>query len=422
MSEALDLSASASTEKRVGWLQRLLRSQLRSQLEALSSGSVEWVDGAHSEELGAVGSGRRARLIVEQPRFYRDLLLGGSLGAAESYLAGAWHSDDLTGLLRIVAAHDAQCQQLDSGLARWREPLLGLLHDLRSNTHSGSRRNIAAHYDLGNDFFELFLDPTLSYSSAYFERPDLPLEQASTAKIQRICEKLGIGPEDHVLEIGSGWGGFALHAAGRLGCRVTTCTISRQQHELAGRRIREAGLSDRVEVQLRDYRDLAGRYDKLVSIEMIEAVGHDHLQTFFDVCADRLRPGGTMLLQAITVPDANYAAHVRSVDFIKRYIFPGGDLVSVAALDRAAATAGLQRDSLEELTPHYAETLRRWRERMRENLPEMRQLGLDERFLRMWEFYLCYCEAGFEEGVIGLVQTRFQKPADAKRPTGGRNA
>ena len=213
MSEALELSAPASTEQRPGWMQRWLRSQLRRQLETLSSGSVEWVDGAHREELGAIGNGRRARLTVAQPRFYRDLVLGGSLGASESYLAGAWNSDDLTGLLRIVAAHDAQCRQLDSGLARWREPLLALLHALRSNTPSGSRRNIAAHYDLGNEFFELFLDPTLSYSSAYFEQPGISLEQASTAKNQRVCEKLDIGPEDHVLEIGSGWGGFALHAA-----------------------------------------------------------------------------------------------------------------------------------------------------------------------------------------------------------------
>ncbi|MDE0887620.1 MAG: cyclopropane-fatty-acyl-phospholipid synthase, partial [Myxococcota bacterium] len=241
------------------------------------------------------------------------------------------------------------------------------------------------------------------------------MEEASIAKYERLCQKLRLGPDDHVLEIGTGWGGFALHAAGRHGCRVTTTTISRSQYELACKRVEEAGLEDRIEILLEDYRDLSGSYDKLVSIEMIEAVGHEQLETFFGVCGERLKPDGVMALQAITVPDQNLEAYTRSVDFIKRYIFPGGELVSVGAVNDAASRASdLRLTHLEDLTPHYAETLRRWRSRMFENLPRMHTLGLDDRFLRMWEFYLCYSEGGFEERSIGLVQAVLEKP-DARR-------
>ena len=285
---------------------------------------------------------------------------------------------------------------------------------------SGSRRNIAAHYDLGNEFFELFLDPTLTYSSGIFETPEATMEEASIAKYERLCQKLRIGPDDHVLEIGTGWGGFALHAAGRYGCRVTTTTISRRQYELASKRVDEAGLADRIEVLLEDYRDLSGSYDKLVSIEMIEAVGHEQLDTFFGVCGERLKPDGVMALQAITVPDKDFEAHARSVDFIKRYIFPGGELVSVGSVNAAASRAtDLRLTHLEDLTPHYAETLRRWRTRMFQNLPRMRALGLDDRFLRMWEFYLCYCEGGFEERSIGLVQAVLEKSGARRAPVLG---
>jgi cyclopropane-fatty-acyl-phospholipid synthase len=295
-----------------------------------------------------------------------------------------------------------------------------MFHALRRNTKSGSQRNIAAHYDLGNEFFQLFLDPTLTYSSGIFETPKATMEEASIAKYERLCQKLRLGSEDHVLEIGTGWGGFALHAAGRHGCRVTTTTISRSQYQLACKRVEQAGLADRIEVLLEDYRDLSGSYDKLVSIEMIEAVGHEQLETFFDVCGERLKPDGVMVLQGITVPDKDFEAHVRSIDFIKRYIFPGGELVSVGAMNDAASRAsGLRLTHLEDLTPHYAETLRRWRSRMFENLPRMRDLGLDDRFLRMWEFYLYYCEGGFEERSIGLVQAVFENPGARRAPVLG---
>jgi cyclopropane-fatty-acyl-phospholipid synthase len=328
---------------------------------------------------------------------------------------GYWQTHDLTAVIRILALNQSILRDLQRGLASWIRPALALFHQLHSNTRSGSRGNIAAHYDLGNEFFALFLDPTLTYSSGIFESDDATMEQASIAKYERVCDKLGLGPEDHVLEIGTGWGGFALHAASTRGCRVTTTTISGEQHTFASQRIIEAGLSDRVEVLFEDYRDLTGRYDKLVSLEMIEAVGSDHLDSFFSVCSDRLTPAGVMLLQAITVPDGDYETHTRTVDFIKRYIFPGADLVSVLAMNSAAAwSSDLRMTHLEDLSPHYAETLRRWRDKMFENLREMRELDLDDRFLRMWEFYLCYCEGGFEEREIGVVQAVFEK-AEVRR-------
>ncbi len=404
-------------------LDRWTRSRVHARLGKLRAGSITLVDGPNRSCLGNSRAALRATVYIGDPRFYRALALGGALGGAEAYMDGYWRCDDLSSLIRILAAEREVTRGLNGGTASWRRPALSLLHSLRRNTRSGSQRNIAAHYDLGNEFFKLFLDPTLTYSSGIFEAPDATMEEASIAKYERLCQKLRLGPDDHVLEIGTGWGGFALHAAGRHGCRVTTTTISRSQYELARERIAEAGLEDRVEVLLEDYRDLSGSYDKLVSVEMIEAVGHEQLESFFRVCGERLEPDGVMVLQAITVPDRDLEEHVRSVDFIKRYIFPGGELVSVGAVNDAASHASsLRMTHLEDLTPHYAETLRRWRRRMFENLPGMRRLGLDDRFLRMWEFYLCYCEGGFEERSIGLVQAVLEKPGARHEPVLGRLA
>jgi cyclopropane-fatty-acyl-phospholipid synthase len=392
-------------------IDRWTRSRVHSSLAKLQSGEITLVDGPERTCLGNPLAALRTTVYVEDPRFYRALALHGSLGGAEAFMDGYWRCDDLSTLIRILAKGHKARSGLNGGAARWRRPALAIYHALRRNTKSGSQRNIAAHYDLGNEFFQLFLDPTLTYSSGIFETPEATMEEASTAKYERLCQKLCLAPEDHVLEIGTGWGGFALHAAGRHGCRVTTTTISRSQYELACKRVEQAGLSDRIEVLLEDYRDLSGSYDKLVSIEMIEAVGHEQLETFFDVCGERLKPDGVMVLQGITVPDKDFEAHTRSIDFIKRYIFPGGELVSVGSMNDAASCASsLRMTHLEDLTPHYAETLRRWRSRMFENLPRMRDLGLDDRFLRMWEFYLCYCEGGFEERSIGLVQAVFENP------------
>jgi cyclopropane-fatty-acyl-phospholipid synthase len=348
---------------------------------------------------------------VHDARFWGQVAWGGSVGAGEAYMLGYWSADDLAAALRIFAANTAAMDKLETGLARLSAPLRSLLHWAARNTRRGSRRNIAAHYDLGNDFFRLFLDPTLMYSSAVFERAGMTLEEASMAKLERICRRLELRPGDRVIEIGTGWGGFALHAASRYGCHVTTTTISEEQHALARERVRAAGLEDRIKLLKRDYRDLRGRYDKLVSIEMIEAVGHQYFDTFFAKCSELLKRDGRMLLQAITIADQRYEAARKSVDFIKRYIFPGCCIPSVAALTRAAARASdLRLVHLDDIGPHYATTLGMWRENMMHNLAAVRALGYPDEFIRMWEFYFCYCEAGFAERTLGDIQALFVKP------------
>jgi cyclopropane-fatty-acyl-phospholipid synthase len=352
-----------------------------------------------------------ATLTVHDPAFWRAVALGGHVGAAESYVAGEWTTPDLTALVRIFVRNREVLDGLETGMARIAQPLRAFLHARNRNTRSGSARNIQAHYDLGNDFFSIFLDETLTYSAGVFERPAATMRDASIAKYDRLCRKLAIGPEDHMVEIGSGWGGFALHAAGTYGCRVTTTTISREQHALATERIREAGLGDRVEVLLEDYRDLRGTYDKLVSIEMIEAVGHHYFSTFFRRCAELLEPHGLAAIQAITIQDRFYESARREVDFIKRYIFPGSCIPSVSVLTGAAAPTDLRLVHFDDMTPHYAETLRRWRAAFHERWDQIAALGFDEHFRRLWDFYFCYCEGGFDEAVLGSVHFLFAKPA-----------
>ncbi|MCY2965537.1 MAG: cyclopropane-fatty-acyl-phospholipid synthase, partial [Planctomycetota bacterium] len=341
---------------------------------------------------------------------FRRMLLGGSLAAAESYLEGDWECDDLISLIRLLVRNESILAGMDTGLARVAGFGARCWHWLRQNTKSGSRRNIAAHYDLGNDFFQLFLDETMMYSSAIFPTEESTLFEASIEKIDRVCRKLQLGPDDHLLEIGTGWGGFAVYAAEHYGCRITTATISQEQFDLATRRVREAGLGNRVEVVLCDYRDLTGSYDKLVSIEMIEAVGHKYYETFFRKCGELLKPNGVMLLQGIMMFEQRYAEYLRSTDFIQRYVFPGGCLPTAAALTGAAArTSDLYPLHLEDFAEHYARTLACWRARFHERMVEVRALGFDERFLRIWEYYFCYCEAAFRERYIGLSQLMFAK-------------
>lgn len=369
------------------------------------------------------GHGQPLRLTVHDPAFWPAVALGGSVGAGESYMDGHWDCDDLTGLTRLLLRNRAVLDGMEVGLARLSAPLRALLHRRNRNTRAGSQRNIAAHYDLGNDFYRLWLDETMMYSCAVFERPGMSLVEASTAKLDRICRKLDLRPGDHVLEIGTGWGGFALHAAGRYGCRVTTATISRQQYELARERIDRAGLSHMIEVCLTDYRDLEGQYDKIVSIEMVEAVGADHLETYFRQCGRLLKPDGAMLLQAITMADQRYEAALKEVDFIQKYIFPGGFLPSVTALAGAMTRASdLRSVHLEDIGPHYAETLAQWRHNFIARLDAVSAQGFDDRFIRMWLFYLCYCEGGFRERDIGTVQMLLAKPGwrgDVARITQG---
>jgi cyclopropane-fatty-acyl-phospholipid synthase len=290
-----------------------------------------------------------------------------------------------------------------------------LLHRLRSNNRRGARLNIAAHYDLGNDFFSHFLDETMMYSGAVFERDDMSLRQASEAKLERICRKLDLKPGDRVLEIGTGWGGFAIHAASRYRCHVTTTTISRRQYEFAQARVREAGLEDRITVLLQDYRDLSGKYDKLVSIEMIEAVGQSFLETYFRRCSELLVPDGMFALQAITIADQRYEQALDAVDFIQRYIFPGGSLPSVSVIARkVAAATDMRIFHLEDIGPHYARTLRAWRSRFLAAAATIQGMGFSQEFMRMWNYYFCYCEGGFEERSIGAVQILFTKPGSRR--------
>jgi cyclopropane-fatty-acyl-phospholipid synthase len=411
------LSAAGDLESPAGALARLARRAVVRRLAALERGALTLIEGARRRRFGPKDADLEATVRVADPRFWKAIALRGSVGAGEAWMEGWWTSDALVDVIRVLARHRDVLAGLERGAARLARPGLRLLHALRRNTPWRARRNIAAHYDLGNVFFARFLDPSLTYSCALFERPEASLEEAQAAKYERICRKLHLGPGDHVLEIGSGWGGFALHAAGRHGCRVTTTTISQEQWKLARERVREAGLADRVEVLLEDYRALRGRYDKLVSIEMIEAVGAQHLDGYFRACSERLRPDGAMALQAIVVADCDFESSRRSVDFVKRYIFPGGQLVSLGAICASlAAATDLRVTHLEDLTPHYAETLARWRARLAESLEALRDLGLGARFLRMWDYYLAYCEGAFRERVNGVAQIVLEKP-DARRPS-----
>jgi cyclopropane-fatty-acyl-phospholipid synthase len=377
-------------------------------LARIRVGSLTLVEGDRRFTLGA--GAPTATIHVRSPRAWR-WLLHGSRGLAESYAQGLWDSPDPTAVIRVAARNAHQLDRVRTRLA----PLLGPVQRARAlasrNTRSRSRRDIAAHYDLGNELFALMLDPTMSYSCALFERPGATLREASLAKLERVCEKLELGPRDHVLEIGGGWGAFALHAAATRGCRVTTTTISRDQHQHTLALVRRAGLADRVTVLLQDYRDLRGTYDKLVSIEMIEAVGWRRLGEFFARCSRLLVPDGAMLLQAITIDDRAYEAEKASRSFINTYIFPNGCLPSLEAIARGVARrTDMQTVDLEDLTPHYVQTLRHWRANFTRNTPRLEELGYDERFRRLWTLYLAYCEAGFAERRICDVQLLLAKP------------
>ena len=397
---------------RFGSLDRALRARLLGQLDGLRHGDIVLADPLGETRLGEATAGiPSVRMVVHGAGFYRALAGNGSVGAAESYMEGDWDCDDLVGLVRLLVRNRDLLDGMEGGAARLGGWAMQAWHALRRNTREGSRRNIAAHYDLGNDFFRLFLSDDLMYSSALYAGEDDTLEAASTRKLDRICEKLQLSPGDHVVEIGTGWGGFALHAARTRGCRVTTTTISREQHALASQRIAEAGLQERVTVLLSDYRDLQGQYDKLVSIEMVEAIGAHYMQAYFATLGRLLKPDGLGLVQAITIEDHRYAQALRSVDFIKRHIFPGSFIPSIAALlDAKSRSTDLALVHLEDFGPSYARTLHDWRERFTANREQARAQGYDERFLRMWEFYLAYCEGGFLERSIGVAHLLLAKP------------
>jgi cyclopropane-fatty-acyl-phospholipid synthase len=402
--------------KQLNWLDAIARRAVRSKLRSLQRGTLYVDDGCSVGRHGRSAE-LRAYIEVRQPRFYRAAALGGSLAVAESYLRGDWECEQLVDVFRIMVRNRAVAGGLERGLARLQAHVQRLTHWWRANTRRGSRRNISAHYDLGNEFYQLWLDDTLAYSSGIFPTARATLGEASTEKFDRICRKLELRASDEVVEIGSGWGGFALHAAANYGCRVTTTTISQQQFETARQRIDAARLGDRITLVNHDYRDLAGKFDKLVSIEMIEAVGFRYFDDYFRKVGELLRPQGTALLQAIVMPERHYDQYLRGVDFIQRYVFPGGCLPSLGAmLDSAGRASDMRLVHVEDFAPHYAETLRRWRQRFEESLPEVRRLGYDERFIRLWRYYLCYCEAAFEERAIGVAQLQFDQPECRRDP------
>ncbi len=400
---------------RLSLLQRIARDFLITRMNALEDGSLLLCEGDVQLILGRERQ-PSAELQVLDPAFYEAILMGGSLGAAESYCAGHWDSPDLVALIALMSRNIDISNGLESGLARLTQPLLRLAHGYKRNTRRGARRNIKAHYDLSNQFFARFLDPTMMYSSAVFPYVGATLEQASHYKLERICRKLQLSSSDHLLEIGTGWGSMAIWAALNYGCQVTTTTISQAQYDYAKARIEAAGLSDRITLLRSDYRDLRGTYDKLVSIEMIEAVGANYLGRFMGQCADLLKPDGAMLLQAITMPDHRYRQALREVDFIKRYIFPGSFIPSIGAITVAAGEHGdLRLTHLEDQTPHYAETLRHWRQNF-EGSKALAEFENEESFQRMWRYYFCYCEGGFRERVIASTQMLFTKPGNRMAP------
>ena len=406
-SQALDV------ERKASMTESLSRKLLFKQMAKLSYGRLHIIDESGEWQFGCSGDAEfECTMYVHDPRFYRRMLTGGSLAASEAFMDGDWSTDDLTRLLRLFIREMDLADDMDSGVVRLAGMVARGIHWLNANTRAGSKRNIAAHYDLGNDFFDLFLDDTMMYSSAVFESDDSTLHEASVAKLDRICRKLDLRPEHHVVEIGTGWGGFALHAAGQYGCRVTTTTISQEQYDRATQRVREAGLEDRVTLMMQDYRDLDGQYDRLVSIEMIEAVGHKYLPGFFGKCSELLKRDGMMAIQGITMSEQRYESYLKGCDFIQRYIFPGGCLPAVTAMGQAMAKhTDLRMLSLEDMAPHYGRTLKEWQTRFTQRLNTVRQLGYDEYFIRMWKYYLSYCEAAFAERAVGVCQLIAAKPA-----------
>ncbi|MDQ6648231.1 MAG: cyclopropane-fatty-acyl-phospholipid synthase family protein [Pseudomonadota bacterium] len=410
--------ASDDTRPEMGRLDSFLRGQLLGQMAELKQGQLFLTDACGRTALGEPdlsSSKLQVHIEVLDPGFYRAVAMNGSVGAGEAWMDGLWRCDDLVGLIQLLVRNRDMLDGMESGLARLGGLAMRSWHALRRNTVAGSRKNIAAHYDLGNDFFELFLSPDLMYSSAIWTDPADTLEVASERKLERICQKLDLKPTDRVVEIGTGWGGFALYAATHYGCHVTTTTISQEQHALASKRVADAGMSAHVDLLLEDYRDLRGQYDKLVSIEMVEAIGAEYLDTYFKQLGDLLKPDGLALVQAITIEDHRYQQALSSVDFIKRHVFPGSFIPSINALLASKThVSDLALVHLEDFGQSYALTLKAWRERFLSKLPQVRAQGFDERFIRMWEFHLAYCEGGFRERSIGVAHLLMSRPGNCR--------
>ena len=399
----------------------LLRRGVMRQLGQLKNGHLVVIENGERLMFGDSTAGLVGEVQIHDASLWGMIASNGSIGAGEAFIHGYWSSPDLTKVIRVLVSNMEVLDAMEGGLARLGRPLIRGLHWINRNTRKGSQKNIAAHYDLGNEMFEQFLDPTMMYSAAQFLSADDTLEQAQLNKLERICQKLNLKPEDHLLEIGTGWGSMALFAAQHYGCKVTTTTLSKEQFDYTKARVDALGLHDQVTLLLEDYRDLTGQYDKLVSIEMIEAVGHHFLPSYFKQCSHLLKPHGLMLLQAITIREQRYEQAKSSVDFIQRYIFPGGALPSVKKmLEIVGKDTDMNLMHMEDFGLHYAKTLRLWHENFRRAHGRLTELGYDEYFLRLWEFYLCYCEGGFLERSIGTAQLLLAKPQAMPEPLLGR--
>ena len=413
------LPSNLISEEIPGLITRLARKLVHNQLNKIKTGEIVVRENHNEYYFGSVTKDFPVRVYIDviHPSLYTDVAFGGSSGSGEAYMKGSWHCSDLVGLVRIFLRNRDVMNSMDYGITRLKGPLHKIVHALNRNTRSGSKKNICAHYDIGNDLFRLFLDDTMMYSSAYYQHDEMTLDQAAVAKLDLVCKKLQLTPGDHLLEIGTGWGGLALHAAGNYGCKVTTTTISEEQYRLTVARVRDAGLDDRITVLNQDYRDLDGQYDKLVSIEMIEAIGHQYMSTYFSKCASLLKADGMMLIQAITIKDQFYKTALKDVDFIKKYIFPGGFLPSITAMsDEISKSTDMKIYHLQDIGPCYARTLKDWRERFFHKLDQIRDLGYSDEFIRLWEYYFCYCEGGFIERDIGTVQMVLTKPGNRQSP------
>ena len=409
---SIEQAASSTTIKsKPSILAKIFKNLILSQFRKINHGCIILNEGNKKIIFGDQGSSLKVEVNIYSDEFYILAGSGGDLGIAEAYAAGYWDADDMVKLIQIVIKNQEVQKSLEGGLAKLISPINRYIHRSRRNTVSGSKENIVAHYDLSNEFFQTWLDKSMTYSCAIFEPEDLSLFDASREKLDRICRKLNIQPEDHVVEIGTGWGSFAVHAAKEYGCHVTTTTISNEQHAYVSNLIEKEGLKDKITLLKNDYRELKGQYDKLVSIEMIEAVGYNFIQQFFQTCSDLLKPNGLMAIQGITYHEQGFDNHLNSVDFIKKYIFPGSNLISVNhVLSVIKNFTDLSLVHLEDITKYYAETLKLWREKYKNEMSKIKKMGYSDEFLRMWDYYFIYCEAGFRERFIGDVQLVMAKP------------
>lgn len=404
------LAEKIKTPTKATFLTSVFKNGLKKKLSHLNVGCISVVDGVDKFSFGDPGSELQVNVQVHSQEFYVMTGSGGAMGIAEAYILGYWTSDDVVMLMRIILKNRSILLSLNNGFAKILSPINKLIHRSRQNTLKGSKENILAHYDLSNDFYKLWLDPTMTYSCAYFKDTNTTLEDASIEKLDRMCRKLKLSEKDNILEVGTGWGSFSIHAAKNYGCSITTTTISDAQYEYAKARVLEEGLESKINVINKDYRKLDGQYDKIVSIEMIEAVGYEYISEYFRKLSSLLKPDGLMALQGITYNDQNFDTYKDSVDFIKKYIFPGSCLISISQIiDVIKNKTDLSMIDMEDITRHYAETLNRWRKNFMSVLPEVKEMGYSKAFINMWEFYFLYCEAGFLERNIGDVQMVFAK-------------